>query len=369
MRLNRTAQVGLIVIVAAFLLAAILFLFKPRNDVSVATANNAANPNLVPTGGQAPVPVSGRTFKARMNIPERTILTRDMFVESDDIEDPDDKVYVTDFRNQALGYLTARPILLGRPLKTEDLLGSISDLGVSAAVRDGYRAITIAVPNKPTLHNIVSIGDYVDVLATFEQAESRVIADQVRVLGVDVYGRDYERAPLAKRGSFNPGPPQAAGAAPAPNATPTPTPTPPPNGAPPARPEAALILEVLPDQAAAIALAQASNAPLDYLIQPRPQLDWKPTPNLARVIKPQVAPYAVASKRPSASAPSGTTRTVSTGGGGTVRPIPTMPKPVWTGPMSTDNLTPVATPKPKTYDIVVYPDGLPPRVNTVPIPE
>ncbi len=130
----------------------------------------------------------------------------------------DDDRYVTDFLTEGYGYITAKPITKGRHLQHDDLLGSVRELGVSAAVQDGYRAITLAVPNKPTLHDIVSIGDFVDVVATFDQLETRVLADGVRVLAVDVYGRDYEKAPVSKRGSLSAGPNPPT--PPDPNATP-----------------------------------------------------------------------------------------------------------------------------------------------------
>src|SRR5439155_13936583 len=47
----------------------------------------------------------------------------------------------------------------------------------------------------------------------------------------------------------------------------TPTPTPPP-GQPPAKPEAALTLEVTPTDAAALSLAVAGNSPLDFILRP-----------------------------------------------------------------------------------------------------
>jgi len=405
MRLNRTAQVGLIVIVFALILAGILAIRRP-SDPTTANAVNTGN-NVVPVAADpdAPPVSSGGAFRARVDIPERTLLTRSLFEPVPLGEEESADVFVTDFRTQGIGFLTARPILKGQKLQQGDLLGHISDLGVSAAVRDGFRALAIPVPNKPTLHDIVSIGDFVDVVATFDQAESRVVADGVRVLAVDVFGRDYETGSLAKRGGFRgddrpggPPPPPAENGQPGPppgEAAPTPTPAP---GTPQAaRPEASITVELRPEQATAIALAQAANAPLDFLIQPRPTTLSAPQLTVARVIKPQIAPYAVASKRTGGAAPSGSgggggsaaqrgsgsVRQVASSGGGDggVRRRP-LPPSMWPNPDSnmgtqlppavvgTGGITPVpvATPR-KTYDIVIYPDGLPPRTNTVPLPE
>ncbi len=392
MRLNRLAQIGLIVIVGAVLLWIGLKAFGPKksnlaqNDANTANATNA--PGVTPVSVNSQQSAQGRShgrgYKARFYIPERTLLTRDMFVDGSlDPADDNDK-FVTDFLTEGYSYITANSIPLGQHLKRSDLLGSIRELGVSAAVHDGYRAHVLTLVNKPTLHDIVSIGDYVDVVATFDQVETRVLADGVRVLAVDVYGRDYEKASVAKRGSQSAGP--NAPAHPDPNATPVPgqppvpegepAPTPVPQGqqAPPPVRETALTLEVKPEQAAAIALAAASGAVLDYLIQPRPSTLAAPQLTEARVTKAMVAPYALANKRSGSTTSSNNTRTVSTsssggGGGGRTRtPIwePPVPSPTGITPI---DITAMSTPKPKTYDIVIYPDGLPPRVNTVPIPK
>ncbi len=373
MRLNRTAQIGLGVIVLAVILLVITTVTRRSTETQQANAANNATP-ASGTPGQPGAPVESGAYKARMDIPERTILTRDMFVSSRLEEGESENVFVTDFRSQAGGYITAKPILKDRKLRQDDLLGHISYLGVSAAVHDGYRALTIPVPNKPTLHDIVSIGDFVDVIATFDQAESRVLADGVRVLAVDIYGRDYEKASVAKRGGYR-GEDRPGAAAPAPGATPipgqapgepAPTPTPAPGTPQAVRPEAALTVEVKPEQAAAIALAQAGNSPLDFLLQPRPTTLTPPQATLARVIKPQVAPYAIASKRQGGG---GTTRSetkVVTAAAPPRYSGPPMPSFTGPGPMS---VTTLATPKPRTYDIIIYPDSLAPRTNTVPLPE
>ena len=390
MRLNRLAQVGLIVIVFALLLW-IGFKIFGKKEQPVVVDNNANATNLVnvSTNSQAPR-LTGHGYKPRYYIPERTILTRDMFQEGTLDPNDDNTNFVTDFLTEGYGYITAKAIAPApnRNLRRDDLLGSVRELGVSAAVQDGYRAIAIPVPNKPTLHDIVSIGDYVDVVATFDKVETRVLADGVKVLAVDVYGRDYEKASVAKRGAFSDGPNTPA--RPDPNATPVPgqpvvpegepQPTPVPQGqpAPPVAREAALTLEVKPEQAAAINLAVASGAVLDYLIQPRPTTLTAPQLTQARVTEAMVAPYAVAKKRGNTATnnSSNTTRTVSTGnsgGGGKISRDsgpwigPTIPPPAPEDPNKYITVPP--PPKPKTYDIVIYPDGLPARVTTVPIPK
>lgn len=392
MRLNRLAQIGLIVIVAAVLLWVLVSVFR-RSPAPTVVQDNTGDPNIaqVNTTGDPAAQGSRRGYVARYNIPARTILTRDMFAPDTSGSSSDETIYVTDFLEEGYGYITKVDIPKGRHLQHDQLLGSVRELGVAGALNEGFRAMTIAVPNKPTLHSIVSVGDFVDVIGTFDQAETRVLADGVRVLAVDVYGRDYEKASLSKRGPYSDGP--NAPAAPAPGATPVPgqrpgepVPTPAPQGnqpPPPAR-EAALTLEVRPEQATAISFAIAASAPLDYLIQPRPTTLAAPQITTARTTKAQIAPYALASKRSGGTGGTAGTRTtattVSTGGGGGGRrgtggstggwnntPMPSFGSPL--PPAIPGTLPPVTPAKPRTYDITIYPDGLPPRINTVPIPE
>ena len=364
MRLNRTAQVGLFVIVGALLLAVVLNMSKgptpPPNS-----GNSAGVTPVAAQSGQAQPVVLGGPLAARFDIPERSILTRDMFEPAKGGDDASGDAYVTDFRTQGLNFVTAKPIVKGAKLVKTDLLGHLSELGVSAAVRDGMRAMTIAVPTKATLHDIVSIGDYVDVVATFDQVESKILAPGVRVLAVDIYGRDFEKSSLAKRGDRK-GDDRPGGAPPPPNPNGQPTAPGEPGAAPtpasgqpqPPKPEMALTLEVKPEQATTITLAQASNAPLEFLLQPRPTTVSVGQEMPARVTKPQVAPYAVAFRR-----------------GGDVKAGKALeskgPRIPW---LTQGPIIPVPTVGPvqiiprKTYDVTIYPDGLPARTTTVPLP-
>jgi Flp pilus assembly protein CpaB len=381
MRLNRTAQVGLIVIL--FALGLLVFYSLQRKEEPPRKANNTGNTVNV----SDPVE-SGLGFKARFAIPPRAILTMDMFEPTRLESNETDQVFVTSLRTQGVGFITAKQIEKGAKLRHEDLLGHISYLGVSAAIQDpSLRAFSIPVTNKATLHDIVSVGDFVDVIATFDQAETRILAPGVRVLAVDIYGANYEKASTAKRGAFRgddrpggpPPPPDAQNRPANANGEPAPTPAPASGTPQPARPEASITLEMRPDQASAIALAQASNAPLDFLIQPRPTTLSLPVITEARVTKPMVAPYAVASKRSGgSSAPARTpVRVASTdGGGGNIRRVNNRQIPDF-GPVgglgNMSGLPPAgfATPIPpkKTYEITIYPDGQPARTNTVPLPE
>jgi hypothetical protein len=224
------------------------------------------------------------------------------------------------------GYITRQGIPRGTPLRRSDLLGHITDVGIAGAVRPGFRAMAIPILNKATLHDLVKVGDYVDVLAAFDQQESRAIVRSVRVLAVDVFGKDFPQVRVAQRGDYkaesagvgtaNPGSPAGA-TVDRPGSTvtsttangqstttsaPTDAPTPVPgDGQPPPKPEPSLTLEVTPDQATAIQLAQAASAPLDFILLPRPLVAVAPEVRVAASTRPRVAPYAESVKRRGAS--------------------------------------------------------------------
>ena len=194
-------------------------------------------------------------------------------------------------------------------------------------MRPGTRALILPLPGKPTLHDLVKIGNSVDIIAAFDGQESRTIVENVRVLAVDVFANDYPPVKAAMRGAYKAepqgraiAPASAPGAAPgasgaASNAVPdsvppadNPTPTPAPQNLPPLDP--ALTLEVTPQQAAAIQLAQSSGAPLDFLVRPAlpgnrssevTLVSDDGTPGAAPltngVTKRQIAPYAESVKR------------------------------------------------------------------------
>jgi Flp pilus assembly protein CpaB len=320
-----------------------------------------------------------------------------------------------------LGYVT-RDIVInpGEPIRKADLLGHVTEVGISGLVRLGERAMVIPL-NQPTLHDLVKAGDYVDVVAAFEGQESNTIVRGARVLAVDVFGKEYPDVSVAMRGPHK-HPPANADV----NAVPTPTPTADPN-APPAQqaapapaaqtaepddeappPATALTLEVTPEEATRISLAQAANARIDFILIPREEVVFPvvaATPGVvsldgddlasatietvASTILPEVAPYSVRQKR--AGATTGQTRTAETERqdrqqlanrlvntyqkgmdeivGSVKSQIPTSEGPE-TNPMSTDGLpgpvpAPTPTPLPETYQVKIIPDGKEARYETV----
>lgn len=419
MRPNRNIRVGIILIVVAIIA---LFVVSRLGNRGTQVADNTTDANTVADNGTdngvQTVSMQGSdvVFQARDFIPERTIITPDMFETARYRGDtPTPTTFVTDLPTQAVGFITARPLQRGTQLRTSDLIGHISKVGIAGAIRPGARAMVVPIVNKATLHDLVRIGDYVDIIAAFDQQESRAIVQNVRVLAVDVYGKDFPQVRIAMRGSNKAEPggvgfgnapsPVGAGGAPAggagaPAAAATPTPTPPPAGPPPAAPEPALILEVSPDQAAALSLAVASNSPLDYIIHPTTDNLGAPgtavpggiapggitTVRAVAITKPQLAPYADRIKRRGTTTTTARTRTVATGdagGGMSRRAARGNLRDNFGGPQYPPNVTPplglggpglppaqIQAPQaPKTYDIPIYADGKSVRIDTVRKPD
>jgi hypothetical protein len=389
MRLNRNIRIGLALVGASVLLwifSAILGRMTSRPRPAEVVDNAALQPVSTPS-----VPMGGASAVALEDIPERTIITAEMLDMRPLPSDEPSAEFITDLPSQAVGFITRRPILKGERLRRApiDLVGHITDVGIAGAVRPGMRAMVVAIPNKPTLHDLVHVGDYVDIVAAFEQQESRTIVQNVRVLAVDVFGRDFPQVKVGMRGDYKaeprgvgvanpPSPPAVVGApvstgaaAPAaPAATPTPAPPPPPNSAP-ARPEPALTLEITPDQATALSLSLASNAPLDFILHPRPNTFGAPEMRVASTTKPRLAPYSTRLKRQQAAP--GTERVARQE---RIRPerfsegpiMPPLPRPSPVETLRPAPIKPSAPRKTETYQIPIYGDGKVVRVDTVRTP-
>ena len=281
MRSNRKILFGLLMILGAFLFYRAFRLLSNLGGSSrpVVAQNGGVDPNLQTVAVKAP---TGHIAKARVDIPANSIVTPDMMYMAP-YTGPSTKGFVTDIESQGAGFITSHEIPKDGQIRPDlDFIGHISQTGIAGLLKPGTRGMIVPIANKPTLHDLVRIGNFVDVLAAFDGQESRTLVENVRVLGVDVSANDYPNVNAAMRGSFKAAPktdvpagepgagaavPGAAPApAPQPGGAPAPTPTPAPANAP--RPDPALILEVTPRQAASIQLALASNAPLDFLVRP-----------------------------------------------------------------------------------------------------
>ncbi|BCM90426.1 hypothetical protein IAD21_02278 [Abditibacteriota bacterium] len=397
MRSNRKIIFGLLLIVGAFgFYRLFLWLSGPDTSKRVATTNTAANtdPNAVPVSLKN---ASGRVAVARINIPANSIVTPDM-LRMAPYEGPTLNGFITDIESQGAGFITRVAIPANAKIRPQyDFVGHVSETGIAGLLRPGTRAMVVPMANKPTFHDLVRIGNSIDVQAAFDGQESRTLIQNVRVLGVDVSANDYPNVNVAMRG------PQKADAKskgiPNPEAGPTPTPTPVPANAP--RPEAALTLEVTPRQAAALQLAMASNATLDYLVRPAlpgnlsaevapllgdgDNLNGEGALQTVSVTKRQIAPYAESRKAAAGGTRVATNTTRSGGngssasgrrpreyvgdfgGGGTVFPTPVAPFTPG-GIPDFKQSQPVPTPT-QNYTIPIYGDGRVVRTETVPLPD
>jgi Flp pilus assembly protein CpaB len=438
MRLNRKIRIGAAIVAAALLLLGMISIVnraRTRQSPEAAAERVAQNTAVQPVS-------LGSVAVARADIPERTIITPEMLELRELRSGEDADAFVTDISGQAAGYITLRAVTAGRELRRSDLVGHISDVGIAGALLPGRRAMIVPIPNKSTLHDLVRVGDRIDLVASFDQQEARTIIQDVRVLAVDVFGKDFPQVKIAMRGDYkasprsfsaanapspgenapatapgtvNPDSPEGAaqGQAPPAGAAPQPTAT---SGPAPARPEPALTVEVTPEQATTIALAQSAGQNLDFLLRPRNEpgaatgtaagaagvtlASGETTLVAASTTRAQLAPYAERVKRSGANAGGQAGRAAGTGssagladrspsrtsGSGSyassrrrdsgssgfgysppsIPAVDSVPPARLDGASRIGGSAPDAAPAPpQTYDIPVYADGKLVRVETV----
>lgn len=418
---NRKLILGAVLLVSALVFWRLLSAINNVSQRTVAASKPAPSTKVAQNSGPL-------VAYAAEDIPQGTLVTKSMMQMRSPGNGVSTSAFITNPENQAYGYITSARISKGTVIRPgEDFLGHISETGVAGMLRPGTRAIVIPFANKPTLHDLVAIGNFVDVNAAFDGQESRTIVPEVRVLAVDVFGSDFPQVNIARRGAFKADVAQSAAPATseasAPGATPTPTPAP---AQAPARPDPSITLEVSPAQANTILLAQASGGVLDFVVLPLtgdPIIVVAPDgmPNgvpsgelvgggtarlVSSVTKAQIAPYAErkkaaggasATRIASANSGSGNSgnggRNRNSGGnddGGSIRPPrirrinnPYADPPFGSGTTGSstssgsDSKTPfnlgtstsstqIAPPaQSPTYDIPIYADGRTVRVETV----
>ena len=378
MRPNQKKKIGTAVIVFGLVIVLIVILVN-RNGSQTPPATNS----VTPAPGETVSAVSkGDWIVAADNLPAGTLITKD------DIAQPPAKGQAAppdaEFDpSKVIGCVTSGiAIQKGAPIHAGDLIGHITDVGIAGMIQPGMRAMSVGIsgPGRNTLHDLVHIGDHVDIVTTFDQNESKVLVQDVRVLAVDVYGSDFPQTKIAMRGTFkaddraSAAPPPAAapaGAAPAPGGAPgapAATPVPPPNnGQPPPVPEPALTLEVTQKQATQLQLAIAATATIDYILLPHPvvatglPVSTNVTPIIqnADTNRREVAPFAYLEKHPKPTLPGG-----GSNGPRSHHATPDFGPP----PVFNSSQPPMAIPAqqvPETYPIPVYGDGQLIRTETV----
>ena len=433
MRSTRTIVFGCALIAVALVFWGILRAIRSSSAPAPAVATTTAAPGALPVSATT----SGRIARAAVDIPAGAIVTGDM-LEMKDYSGPTTAPFITDIDKQAAGFITRVAIPKGSQIRPEDdFVGHISQVGIAGALRPGTRALVLPLPGKPTLHDLVKIGNSVDVLAAFDGQESRTIVENVRVLAVDVFANDFPQVNAAMRGPYkadklgtraatsNTAPAASGSQADArpDSVPPQEQPTPRPDNLPALDPS--LTLEVTPQQAAAIQLALASQAPIDFLVRPALPgnrsgeatlvsddgttgangANGTAQPPVNSITKRQLAPYAESLKNRGANdatkSASGLLNKLldvsqksanggSDGGSGSTRrnrPLPDFP-PITT--TESDNHLPTPFPVPdggnelgggkgnngeslaprasSTYQIPIYSDGGVVRTETVPVP-
>ena len=280
MRSNRKILTGGLIL-AGVAIFSVLYLTLSNIRGRLAASRDAApvvRPVSTTRGGEGNSG-NGTIYEAAVNIPSGSIITREM-LRAKSYQGPTSEPFITNPESQALGFITRVPIARGSQIRPDDdFIGHISETGIAGVLRPGTRAMVLPLTNKSTLHDLVRIGNSVDVLAAFDGQESRSIVQDVRVVAVDVFGNDFPQVNAAMRGAYKAdargrgidSTPSAPGAAAAPAGPPSETATPAPAPTPAAgtpRPDASLTLEVTPEQAVRIQLAIASNAAMDFLVRP-----------------------------------------------------------------------------------------------------
>lgn len=134
-------------------------------------------------------------YAAKSEIPARTVVKDDMLVKVKFPKDAKFTMGLSD-KSQIVGKLTKERIIKGEPILL-DRLYTGEKTNMAFLIPKGKRAVTIAVNEVIEVGNFIIPGDYVDVIATFEEATSdiggrkiyypkytKIILQNVQVLGV-----------------------------------------------------------------------------------------------------------------------------------------------------------------------------------------
>lgn len=134
-------------------------------------------------------------YAAKSEIPSRTVIKDDMLVKVQFPKDAKVTMGVSD-KSQIVGKLTKERIIKGEPILM-DRLYTGEKTNMAFVIPKGKRAVTIGVNEVTEVGDFIIPGDYVDVIATFEEASldiggtkiyypkyTKAILQNVQVLGV-----------------------------------------------------------------------------------------------------------------------------------------------------------------------------------------
>ncbi|MGE5630101.1 MAG: Flp pilus assembly protein CpaB [Caulobacteraceae bacterium] len=139
-------------------------------------------------------------YVAKVEIPARTVVKDDMIMK---VQIPKDVSIPVGLRekNQIVGKLTKERIIKGEPILPERLYNG-GKTNMAYIVPKGKRAVTIGVNEVVEVGNFIVPGDYVDIIATFDEASvdmggrkvyypkyTKVILQNIQILGI---GQDME---------------------------------------------------------------------------------------------------------------------------------------------------------------------------------
>lgn len=190
---NRRVQVGLLVIVFAGLVGYYFLVIVPRKEA------------------EKPAPTRLFRVEAATFIPRQTVVTDAMVrqIELRGAQIPVDGILPEEWvqdPKEVVGFIAAEDIPGGAALERSMLAGKADAQGIAALIPFGLRAMVVRITrDEPqTVHDLVRIGDRVDIIASFRTSGyTRTLIENVPVLAVDVFTNEGQS--IAQRGPNVPG--------------------------------------------------------------------------------------------------------------------------------------------------------------------
>lgn len=166
----------LIMAIVAGLTAAVLAYIWIRQQ-----QQTVVKPTPVVQAVQAPQPVvpTVETIQAAKDIPARTIITSDMITYYS-VPQPKMPQNAVVNMKEVVGMAAITPIKSGQTI-IHDMLGPniYPLLGITALIKQGYRAMTITLNPETSISGFLKPGDHVDVLGTFDLGRGKTITRTV----------------------------------------------------------------------------------------------------------------------------------------------------------------------------------------------
>jgi len=126
---------------------------------------------------------------AAKDIPARTVITNDM-LKQERVPTGSRHPRAALQMAQLVGQVTTQPIVAGEQVLTNRIFVSSQQSGLAFQLPAGHRAVSIGINQKISVANQVRPGDFVDVVASYEQAnqaresQSAIVLQNLQVLAV-----------------------------------------------------------------------------------------------------------------------------------------------------------------------------------------